>query len=178
VKINFIIFVLILFTDAACRKHDVDYLLGVLPSEADEALLTTVQLHRKDLFPLFAAAMSAKKYFESQIGGSYTSFLYFYPAGFYPSLTLHFAHETVYDKTSAGTLTTARAIWEGQAQESKWISILQNIWLGSCYTVDPETNVNPPHIDVRLYFCTINASSDSSIYCLRAQTHFIQVYHF
>lgn len=143
--------------DAACRQHDVEYMLGMPPEFADSNLLLEVQRVRPDIFPLFAAAMYAKNLFQEGFGKDYTSYLYFYPAGFQPSLTFHFAIYSVLDSTPDHTLERKHKLDEVRLAEGKWMRILQNIWLGSCYIV-PSNLADTSYFKVHNYFNSMTGS--------------------
>lgn len=123
--------------DAACRQHDVDYLLGRDPLAADQKLLKSVQWHRPDLAPIFVTAMEAKRQFENYFGKHYTSFLYYYPTTFQPSIVFTFAQHSDFDSIKLTSKEAASAFIKVNEIENKWMTLLEEVWLGSCYTLSP-----------------------------------------
>lgn len=117
-----------LITDDLCRSHDVDYMTGVYPPDADAKLLEGMWDLQHPYLPLFAAALEAKRYFENIAGELYTSSLYYFPDR-QKSLTYELWQQSVYDNEH--TYLGDNKI--GLDLETRWKKLLHGIWLGHCY---------------------------------------------
>lgn len=131
-----------LITDDLCRSHDVDYMTGVDPEDADAKLLKGMWDIRHPYLPLFTAALEAKRYFEQLAGDQYTSTLYYFPER-QKSLTYELWQTSVYDIKHSHHGENKI----GQDLETRWKKILHGIWLGHCYA-----STYSPYTLVFLYF--------------------------
>lgn len=119
-----------IYTDEACRQHDVDYLP---PEDADNKLLDRVQVVSPVWAPMFVAAFEAKWWFEHYFTKVYTSSLYFFPDTYSPSLILHFAYTSVLDGGRLSNVTDDIKYQRQILLEAKWKKLLEEIWTGRCY---------------------------------------------
>lgn len=119
--------------DAFCRAHDVAYMTGVPPEDADAKLLEDMYTIRHPYLPLFVAIFEAKRYYELIAGTKYTSSLYYFQEE-NKSLAYVLWQKSVYDNKNRkkGELQV------GIDLEKRWQKILHDIRIGYCYAPKSE----------------------------------------
>lgn len=118
----------VIFSDDLCRQHDVEYMLGIPPEEADDNLLKGLWDIRSPLLPLFETVFLAKTYFEAEFGKKYTSSLYYLPEN-QQSLLFYLSTKSSYDEVDSFSPEYKK----GLQLEEKWKKILYSVWQGYCY---------------------------------------------
>jgi len=105
----------------------VDYLLGVNPTDADHNFLKRVEEVAPNMYILFYTIFKTKTAFEFHTGHKYTSYLYFYPKGFQPSLTMRMYSHTSF--TPDLNITESSSVL---SNENNWMKMVRSIWEGYC----------------------------------------------